>query len=89
MAVIERRRSPRGVSRSFYFINCMGVTVHTPLFREVFWHEYAKIPRGACKNPISKGDFYWIFACNCEGTEQLLRLLQKYIGGKKDGLYFL
>ena len=22
----------------------MGVTVHTPLFREVFWHEYAKIP---------------------------------------------
>ena len=21
------------------------VTVHTPLFREVFWHEYAKIPR--------------------------------------------
>lgn len=22
MAVIERRRSPRGVPRSFYFINC-------------------------------------------------------------------
>ena len=21
------------------------VTVHTPLVREVFWHEYAKIPR--------------------------------------------
>ena len=21
------------------------VTVHTPLFREVFWHVYAKIPR--------------------------------------------
>lgn len=25
MAVIERRRSPRGVSRSFYFINCFFV----------------------------------------------------------------
>ncbi len=24
-----------------------------------------------CKNPIAGGDFKWIFACNCEGTEQL------------------
>lgn len=24
-----------------------------------------------CKNPIAAGDFEWIFACNCEGTEQL------------------
>ncbi len=24
-----------------------------------------------CKNPIARGDFKWIFACNCEGTEQL------------------
>ena len=24
-----------------------------------------------CKNPITEGDFKWIFACNCEGTEQL------------------
>ncbi len=23
------------------------------------------------KNPIAEGDFEWIFACNCEGTEQL------------------
>ena len=37
----------------------------------MFWHEYAKIPRVACKNPIVKGDFHWIFARNCEGTEQL------------------
>ena len=49
----------------------MEVTVHTPLFREVFWHEYAKIPRGARKNPIAEGDFCWIFARNCEDTEQL------------------
>ena len=47
------------------------VTVQEPLFREVFWHEYAKIPRVACKNPIAEGDFCWIFARNCEGTEQL------------------
>jgi len=26
------------------------VTVHTPLFREVFWHEYAKIPRHTSQN---------------------------------------
>ena len=24
-----------------------------------------------CKNPIAEGNFKWIFACNCEGTEQL------------------
>ena len=24
-----------------------------------------------CKNPITEGDFKWIFACNCEVTEQL------------------
>ena len=47
------------------------VTIQQPLFREVFWHEYAKIPRASRKNPIAEGDFYWIFARNCEGTEQL------------------
>ena len=26
------------------------VTVHTPLSREVFWHEYAKIPRHTSQN---------------------------------------
>ena len=25
----------------------------------------------ACKNPIAAGDLKWIFACNCEDTEQL------------------
>lgn len=28
-----------------------------------------------CKNPITEGDFKWIFACNCEGTEQLRSFL--------------
>ena len=37
----------------------------------MFWHEYAKIPRHTSKNAITEGDFKCIFACNCEGTEQL------------------
>ena len=41
----------------------------------MFWHEYAKIPRGARKNPIAEGDFCWIFARNCEDTEQLRLIL--------------
>ena len=47
------------------------VTVHTPLSREVFWHEYAKIPRHTSQNAITEGDFKCILARNCEGTEQL------------------
>ena len=47
------------------------VTVHTSLSREVFWHEYAKIPRHASQNAITEGDFQCILARNCEGTEQL------------------
>lgn len=34
-------------------------------------HLCMKIPRHTSKNPIAVGDFKWIFACNCEGTEQL------------------
>ncbi len=33
-------------------------------------------PGNAGKNPIAEGDFEWIFARNCEGTEQLQK---KYI----------
>ena len=47
------------------------ITVHTPLSREVFWHKYAKIPRHTSKNAVTEGDFNYIFARNCEGTEQL------------------
>ena len=32
------------------------VTVHIPLFREVFWHEYAKIPRHTSQNSIAAGN---------------------------------
>jgi len=32
------------------------VTVHTPLSREVFWHEYAKIPRHTRQNSIAAGN---------------------------------
>ena len=32
------------------------VTVHIPLPREVFWHEYAKIPRHTSQNSIAAGN---------------------------------
>ena len=35
---------------------CSFVTVHTPLSREVFWHEYAKIPRHTSQNFIAAGN---------------------------------
>ena len=41
------------------------------MYREVFWHEYAKIPRHTSQNAITEGDFTCILARNCEGTEQL------------------
>ena len=53
------------------------VTIQQSLSREVLWHEYAKIPRGACKNLIAEGGFYWIFAHTCEGTEQLQILFHR------------
>ena len=34
----------------------LQVTVHTPLSREVFWHEYAKIPRHTSQNSIATGN---------------------------------
>ena len=47
------------------------VTIQKPLYREVFWHEYAKIPRHTSQNAITEGDYKCILARNCEGTEQL------------------
>ena len=32
------------------------VIVHTSLSREVFWHEYAKIPRHTSQNSIAVGN---------------------------------
>ena len=32
------------------------VTVHIALSREVFWHEYAKIPRHTSQNSIAAGN---------------------------------
>ena len=49
------------------------VTVQNPLSREVFWHEYAKIPRHARQNSITKGDFIEFWLRICEGTEQIRR----------------
>ena len=38
------------------YYQVMFVTVHTPLFREVFWHEYAQIPRHINQNSIAAGN---------------------------------
>ena len=38
-------------------------------------HLCMKIPRHTSKNPIAAGDFKWIFARNCEGTEQLQKIM--------------
>ena len=39
-----------------HYLRGLLVTVHTPLFREVFWHEYAKIPRHTSQNTIAAGN---------------------------------
>ena len=39
-----------------YCVLGLRVTVHTPLSREVFWHEYAKIPRHTSQNSIAAGN---------------------------------
>ena len=39
-----------------YTVIVFIVTVHTPLSREVFWHEYAKIPRHTSQNSIAAGN---------------------------------
>ena len=45
------------------------VAVHTPLSREVFWHEYAKIPRHTSQNSIAAGNLeFWLRYC--ERSEQ-------------------
>ena len=37
------------------------VAVHTPLSREVFWHEYVKIPRHTSQNAITEGlNAFWL-----------------------------
>ena len=53
----------QGILYSFYFINCMEVTVHTPLSREVFWHEYAKIPIHTSQNSFQIACGNGILAC--------------------------
>ena len=40
------------------------VTVHIPLSREVFWHEYAKIPRHTSQNSIAAGNLVHRFRNN-------------------------
>ena len=44
------------LNRLMKFLKGNMVTVHTPLSREVFWHEYAKIPRHMSQNSIAAGN---------------------------------
>ena len=56
---------------------CKIVTIQQVVSREVFWHEYAKIPRHTSQNAITEGDFKCILTRNCEGTEQLRKIKVK------------
>ena len=60
------------------------VTIQKVVSREVFWHEYAKIPRHTSQNAITEGDFKCIFR-NCEGTEQLQKMLKNKRKGTERG----
>ena len=42
--------------RFFMNLSRHAAAVHTPLSREVFWHEYAKIPRHTSQNSIAAGN---------------------------------
>ena len=61
------------------------VTIQKVVSREVFWHEYAKIPRHTSQNAITEGDFKCILARNCEGTEQLRKMLKNKRKGTERG----
>ena len=45
-----------------HYLRGLLVTVHTPLFREVFWHEYAKIPL-----PQAIWNEFWLRYCERSG----------------------
>ncbi len=47
-------------------------------------HFCIKVPRHASKNPIAAGNFKWIFACNCEDTEQLQAVYKINDRGQKN-----
>ncbi|WP_368200179.1 hypothetical protein, partial [Blautia wexlerae] len=45
----------------YFTLSRYHVTVHTPLSREVFWHEHAKIPRHTSQNSIAAGNLeFWL-----------------------------
>ncbi len=46
------------------------VTVHTPLSREVFWHEYAKIPDIQAKIPLPQAIWNEFWLRYCERSER-------------------
>ena len=53
---VAKRISNIRLTRSKKMKRKILVTVHIPLSREVFWHEYAKIPRHTSQNSIAAGN---------------------------------
>ena len=53
---VARRIANTRLTRSKKMKRKILVTVHIPLSREVFWHEYAKIPRHTSQNSIAAGN---------------------------------
>ena len=53
---VEKRIANIRLTRSKKMKRKILVTVHIPLSREVFWHEYAKIPRHTSQNSIAAGN---------------------------------
>ena len=61
----------QGILYSFYFINCMGVTVHTPLFREVFGMNMPKSRDIQAKIPLPQAIWNEFWLRYCERSEPM------------------
>ncbi|MFZ2132324.1 MAG: hypothetical protein WAV19_04305, partial [Blautia wexlerae] len=56
MLSIRQEYGTAALSFFIFSVYSSPVTVHTPLSRKVFWHEYAKIPRHTSQNSIAAGN---------------------------------
>ena len=55
------------------------VTVHTPLSREVFWHEYAKIPRHTRQNSIAAGNLEYFGYVTENGVNSNVKCVRSFL----------
>ena len=61
--------APGYVRNNMKYRRIIYVTVHTPLSREVFWHEHAKIPRHTARIYAISINSVHREACYCERSE--------------------